>query len=1226
MDQRSDLFSLGIIIYEVLTGTRPEKPYRQANNVPDEINGILGRLLVEEPSLRPTAPELYEVFSKYLEKKITIPAYEVRLPPTSFVANKEIMQKLTNIKGETVIVTGETGLGKTRLLKELKYEYLFRDYTGLFFIPGQVGYFHNAVCEFVGYHSLDFSDREDRFQIYAEITERLLEFAQGKKIFIFVDDLNDLDDYELGLFRYIGHSLENSSIAMIGSARPDPRIKDLNFFELGLKEFSAKDTQELLEKTFFKIESENGDTDSLSFSDWLHKQTGGNPLFIVEILRTLYEKRILYYQTDHWHIARDLAEHTEISNEIEGILLMRLKILNPDEIKVLKVLCIVEHPLELSVIQEIVSGAVHLDLEILKMLGLIRDEYVKGRRTLALANQIITTIMKKNIEQDEVNSIIVKTVSAIEGYSPGENEYYPLLARLCEKIGESKKAYDYLLLSAENSDKINDFEQAILFYRKIIDYSKEFEPKRVGGFALRLGDLYLASGDNDSAVNYYKKALDYSDTRTRALFGLGKAYLNAGNYDNSVNNLQCALSEIKNQQSGEYVNTTNWLAYALMYEKEFKKAESLLNQSLKKAQLIESVHLQSEALYYVATLNWFRGEFEKGKENCLELIEFCKQNNLEKQYAYAVNLLSSLYIQTNDIDNGLKYIELAISSFERLKYPNALASALNNKALLLLNSGETKVAMDIFEQSLKISLKIKNRMRESAILTCIADILERTGKFARAHEYYEKALECSPDLYYAISGLVSIYNKRGEFDKALDLLERRLKHNVEAQCLIDTGMVYSVSGDKEKAEQFIKNGLERIENENPEISVKIDAYLGASQFFYEKADFKNSLNYAAKLKKTAPNMFPESWIADVLIKINNFRLGRNKEIDIENELQELKKREFLYDYAYLRRLQIEAMIERGITTEKTKWITDELNSIEEIFNTMEAKIELGKIQEMKLRLFPLIIRDYLTRVISTQYLETFSKLAELISANLGQDDFVKNLLDLIISATNAERGAIFVSTEGKMEFVAGRNIDKRTIRDATELSMTAIEQMSKNQIVFVPNAFDDPNFNIKKSVLLNQIHSILCIPLGIGKKPIGAIYLDSRITGSMFEQKDRDFIICVAKILASVIEKSIAFKSLAQENVVLRTKIISEVGSGYLVGKSRQMKQVYKIVEDISNSNAPVLITGETGTGKGMLARLIHLKSRRRENKFLSINCGAIPETLLESELFGYKKGAFTGA
>jgi Nif-specific regulatory protein len=180
--------------------------------------------------------------------------------------------------------------------------------------------------------------------------------------------------------------------------------------------------------------------------------------------------------------------------------------------------------------------------------------------------------------------------------------------------------------------------------------------------------------------------------------------------------------------------------------------------------------------------------------------------------------------------------------------------------------------------------------------------------------------------------------------------------------------------------------------------------------------------------------------------------------------------------------------------------------------------------------------------------------------------------------------------------------------------------------IFTEDAISDPQFNIKKSVILNQIRSLLCIPLSVSNKVIGAIYLDSRLSSGIFGPQDKGFLITIAKILASVIEKSLAFRALTEENILLKNTMIQEIGAGYIIGKSDSMKKVYQLIESVSQTNSPVVILGETGTGKGMLARLIHLKSKRQNKRFLTINCGTIPETLLESELFGHKKGAFTGA
>jgi Nif-specific regulatory protein len=236
------------------------------------------------------------------------------------------------------------------------------------------------------------------------------------------------------------------------------------------------------------------------------------------------------------------------------------------------------------------------------------------------------------------------------------------------------------------------------------------------------------------------------------------------------------------------------------------------------------------------------------------------------------------------------------------------------------------------------------------------------------------------------------------------------------------------------------------------------------------------------------------------------------------------------------------------------------------------------------------------------------------------------MLDLVITATDAERGALFVKKGRKMELSVGRNIDHSTLEDANELSRSAVRELGKDKVIFIKDARSNPQYNIKKSVMLHQIRSILCIPLIVSSHVIGAIYLDSRIKTDVFNQRDIDFITTVARILASVIEKSMIFQLIREENVMLRSNIIQEIGKGYLTGRSKSMRDIYALVDDVAQSNAPVLILGETGTGKGMIARLIHLKSTRKDHNFMTINCGTIPETLLESELFGHKKGAFTGA
>lgn len=110
------------------------------------------------------------------------------------------------------------------------------------------------------------------------------------------------------------------------------------------------------------------------------------------------------------------------------------------------------------------------------------------------------------------------------------------------------------------------------------------------------------------------------------------------------------------------------------------------------------------------------------------------------------------------------------------------------------------------------------------------------------------------------------------------------------------------------------------------------------------------------------------------------------------------------------------------------------------------------------------------------------------------------------------------------------------------------------------------------------------------------------------------------------IENLLEHKNVVQENKYLREQVDQEYNFNHIIGESPEMKKVYKMVERVSQATSNVLITGPSGTGKELVARAIHFNSDRSKKPFLAINCGAIPENLVESELFGHKKGAFTGA
>jgi DNA-binding NtrC family response regulator len=114
--------------------------------------------------------------------------------------------------------------------------------------------------------------------------------------------------------------------------------------------------------------------------------------------------------------------------------------------------------------------------------------------------------------------------------------------------------------------------------------------------------------------------------------------------------------------------------------------------------------------------------------------------------------------------------------------------------------------------------------------------------------------------------------------------------------------------------------------------------------------------------------------------------------------------------------------------------------------------------------------------------------------------------------------------------------------------------------------------------------------------------------------------------LKIIVGRGLAAKRLKQENVLLKRDLKDRYGFEHMIGKSRSMQEIYILIEKVASTDSTVLITGESGTGKEMAARAVHLQGARRDHPFVSINCAALPENLLESELFGHVRGSFTGA
>jgi Nif-specific regulatory protein len=269
-------------------------------------------------------------------------------------------------------------------------------------------------------------------------------------------------------------------------------------------------------------------------------------------------------------------------------------------------------------------------------------------------------------------------------------------------------------------------------------------------------------------------------------------------------------------------------------------------------------------------------------------------------------------------------------------------------------------------------------------------------------------------------------------------------------------------------------------------------------------------------------------------------------------------------------------------------------------------------------------------------LETLYKISHILAAGKNQKQALAEVLDMLDCELGLNRGMVtLLSLDGtEIRIEVAHNLSQehsRKVRYRIGEGVTG-KVMQTGKAMIVPKVSEEPLFlnrfdrwNVTKEEI-----SFICVPISIGWQVIGAISVDRVFDETVSLDEDMRVLSIVASMVANDVrvrrELAVRKQELEDENVRLRHELEDRFRPENIIGNSSAMRDVYRQVHQVAASDTTVLIRGESGTGKELVAHAIHYLSPRAEKPFVRVNCAALNENLLESELFGHEKGAFTGA
>ncbi|MBI5838013.1 MAG: sigma 54-interacting transcriptional regulator [Candidatus Eisenbacteria bacterium] len=672
------------------------------------------------------------------------------------------------------------------------------------------------------------------------------------------------------------------------------------------------------------------------------------------------------------------------------------------------------------------------------------------------------------------------------------------------------------------------------------------------------------------------------------------------------------------------------------------------------------------------------GRYPEAMEAGLRAYQLLRDSSENQEIGNLELALGVSLARRGDFGGARDYFERALGTFRRIENEEGEALAYNNLGLVAKNSGDLEGALRHLERALRVNERLGNYARVTTHCLNLGIVRFKLGEWDIAREYLQRCLGMARDTddslarVSALNSLACLHRRRRDFTAAEEALDEALRLSAVRGHLREQALAQEFLGDLmlemnrlEDADRLYAEGLAAVEKLAPEGDVALELLRRQGDLRLRQgrlAEAEACGRRALELARRQHDRLEEAtcWrllalVAGAHDDVANYTalmdqairqlsdVGERFELaatllaagSLERRLFEKERQENLAERAsrhlrrsstlfvsfdceyYLAHVTME-LARLDLAQGRLDQALAELDESLTYAGPFRSSLEPAA-AELRARLQDGFVRGSASPANDFRLLEEVSRMFRESPSS----DWSTGLVELLAKRLPAD--AVFLAEADGTDWVvrARHGVDGQS---ALSLAAAFGAPAAPGRPVFSTRPSSDPLLPEAVSTLLAPMGSVAALPFGVADHVRGLLFVGRTLRGPVgpLRQRELDLLVALTNLAAAGAVEA-RRQRLWEENKNLRAQLQVATADG-IVTQNPQMLDILALVDKVCDATASVLVQGETGTGKGLVARAIHQRGVRRDRPFVPINCAALPEPLLESELFGHVTGAFTGA